>query len=77
MSSLRDAESVWTCLSILQDELLFTKEDVTFMQWLCIETHCPALNEKCIDYAKKQGTIFFSEKPPGIFSTVVLSFFLM
>lgn len=72
-----DAKSVWTCLKILQDELLFTQKDVTIMQWLCIETGCQVLNAKCIDYAKKQGATFFSEKPPGIFSTVVLSFFFM
>lgn len=61
-----DANSVWTCLTILQDEQLFTKKDVTFMQWLCTETGCEALNAKCIDYARKQGAIFFSEKQPGI-----------
>lgn len=62
-----DANSVWACLKILQDERLFTREDVTLMQWLCTETGCEALNTKCIDYAKKQGAIFFSEKEPGIY----------
>lgn len=67
-----DAKSVWTCLRILQDEQLFTQKDVTFMQWLCTETGCEDLNTKCIDYAKKQGAIFFSEKQPGISITYFL-----
>lgn len=66
---LEDAKSVWACLKILQDELLFTQKDVTFMQWLCTATGCEALNTKCIDYANIQGAIFFSEKQPGIYHT--------
>lgn len=64
-----DAKSVWTCLRILQHEGLFTQKDVTFMQWLCTETGCEDLNTKCINYAEKQGAIFFSEKQPGIYIT--------
>lgn len=50
---------------ILHDEGLFTNTDVVFMQFLCKETKCLDLYEKCIEYAKSQGALCFFEKPSG------------
>lgn len=61
--SLSEAKSVLDCLRILHDEGLFTNTDVVFMQFLCKETKCLDLYEKCIEYAKSQGALCFFEKP--------------
>lgn len=55
------------CLTILQDEKLFTQTDVIFMQFLCRETDCLELNDICIEYAEKQKALCFFEKQSGNF----------
>lgn len=60
-----EAKSALDCLRILQDESLFTQADVIFMQFLCRETDCLDLNEKCIEYAEKQKALCFFERTPG------------
>lgn len=64
-TSVLEAETTLDCLRILQDENLFTQEDVIFMQFLCKETDCLDLNEKCIKYAEKQRALCYFEKNPG------------
>lgn len=60
-----EAKSALDCLRILQDESLFTQTDVIFMQFLCRETDCLDLNEKCIEYAEKQKALCFYERTQG------------
>lgn len=66
--SVLEATSAMDCLTILQDEQLFTQTDVIFMQFLCRETECLKLNDKCIEYAEKQKALCFFEKQSGNFS---------
>lgn len=60
-----EAKTTLECLRILQDENLFTQADVIFMQFLCRETNCLDLFEKCIEYAEKQRALCYFEKNPG------------
>lgn len=64
-TSVLEAETTFDCLRILQDENLFTQEDVIFMQFLCRETDCFDLYEKCIEYAEKQRALCYFEKKSG------------
>lgn len=66
--SVLEAKSAMDCLTILQDEKLFTQTDVIFMQFLCRETDCLNLYAKCIEYAEKQKALCFFEKQSGNFS---------
>lgn len=66
--SVLEAKSAMDCLTILQDEKLFTQTDVIFMQFLCRETDCLNLYAKCIEYAEKQKVLCFFEKQSGNFS---------
>lgn len=51
---------------ILQDENLFSQNDVIFMQFLLRQTGCLDLNKKCIKYARDEKALCFFEKQPGI-----------
>lgn len=64
-TSVLEAKTTLDCLRILQDENLFTPKDVIFMQFLCRETDCLDLFEKCIEYAEKQRALCYFEKKPG------------
>lgn len=63
--SVLEAKTTLDCLRILQDENLFTQTDVIFMQFLCSETDCFDLYEKCIEYAEKQRALCYFEKKSG------------
>lgn len=65
VGSLKDADSAWDCFELLQQEDLFTLNDVIFMQFLLEKTDCNDLNAKCIDYAKEQTALCYFIKPPG------------
>lgn len=64
---LKEANNARECFSILHDENLFTRNDVILMQFLCKETQCDDLYEKCIKYAKKYKALCFIENPPGMY----------
>lgn len=64
-TSVLEAETTLDFLRILQEENLFTQENVIFMQFLCRETGCFDLYEKCIEYAEKQRALCYFEKKPG------------
>lgn len=64
-TSLSAANSALECFLILQDENLFTQNDVIFMQFLCKETDCKELYTKCKDYALTHEALCFYEQPPG------------
>lgn len=74
--SVLDAKSAMDCLTILQDEKLFTQTDVIFMQFLCRETDCLELNDICIEYAEKQKALCFFEKQSGNFSVDYLTYLI-
>lgn len=74
--SVLEATSAIDCLTILQDEQLFTQTDVIFMQFLCRETECLKLNDKCIEYAEKQKALCFFEKQSGNFSVDYVEYLL-
>eukprot|EP00105_Crassostrea_gigas_P007551 XP_011421835.1 PREDICTED: uncharacterized protein LOC105324463 [Crassostrea gigas] len=61
---LKEANNARECFSILHDENLFTRNDVILMQFLCKETRCDDLYEKCIKFAKKYKALCFIENPP-------------
>lgn len=63
----KEANNARECFSILHDENLFTRNDVILMQFLCKETRCDDLNEKCIKFAKKYKALWFIENPPGMY----------
>lgn len=65
LTSVAEAKSVLECIEILQDENLFTKNDVIYMQFLCQQADCFDLFSKCIDYAEKQKALCYFEKPLG------------
>lgn len=65
-----EAKTTLECLRILQDENLFTQADVIFMQFLCRETECLDLFEKCIEYAEKQRALCYFEKKSGEYINV-------
>lgn len=74
--SVLDAKSAMDCLTILQDEKLFTQTDVIFMQFLCRETDCLELNDICIEYAEKQKALCFFEKQSGNFSVDYVTYLI-
>lgn len=59
VNALKEAESVLQCFSILQDENLFTKRNVIFLQFLLKLTECDDLNEMCINYALNQKALCY------------------
>lgn len=67
VKSLEEANNARECFSILQDEKFFTRNDVMLMQFLCKETQCDDLYEKCIKYAKTYKALCFIENPPGMY----------
>eukprot|EP00105_Crassostrea_gigas_P015056 XP_011431935.1 PREDICTED: uncharacterized protein LOC105331445 isoform X7 [Crassostrea gigas] len=62
IESLKEAKSARDCFRILYSENLFTKLDVTFMQFLLRRTGCKELDNKCAEYAKGQKALGFYEK---------------
>lgn len=56
------ATSAFDCIRILQEEKLFTQRDVIFMQFLCSESNCSDLYDKCVEYAEKQKALCYFEK---------------
>lgn len=67
VTSLKSADSATECLSILQDENLFSKRDVIFVQFLCKVTGCKELYEKCKEYALSQKALCCFERQIGKF----------
>lgn len=65
LTSLEAAKSVLGCIEILQDEQLFTRKDVIFMQFLCQEADCLELFKKCKDYAEDQKALCYFKKDLG------------
>lgn len=65
VTSLKSADSAMECFTILQDENIFSKRDVIFMQFLCKETGCIELYEKCTDYALSQNALCYFERQIG------------
>lgn len=68
VNSLKAADTVLKCFIVLQDENLFTQNNVIFMQFLFKEMHCEELYEKCIEFAQEQEALCFFLKPPGTFN---------
>lgn len=64
MTSLQSARPAMECFTILQDEKLFSPNDVIFMQFLCNETNCKELYSKCIEYASNEKALCYFERPP-------------
>ncbi|XP_065927180.1 uncharacterized protein [Magallana gigas] len=64
IKSLNEARSARDCIRILDSENLFTKSDVTFVQFLLRMTECKDLENKCVEYAKGQRALGFYEKQP-------------
>lgn len=73
IESLKEAKSARDCFRILCSENLFTKLDVTFMQFLLRRTWCKELDNKCAEYAKGQKALGFYEKQPGTVNHTILS----
>lgn len=65
MTNLQLANSALECFTILQDEMLFSPNDVVFMQFLCKEIGCEELNSRCIKYASSSKALCFFERPAG------------
>lgn len=61
MKSLMAVNSVLDCFAILLDENLFSKADVSFIQFLCKETNCEELHNKCAEYLRGHEVHFFKE----------------
>lgn len=49
--SIKTADSALKCFAVLQDEVLFTRYNLLFMQFLLKETSCDTLSRKCIQFA--------------------------
>lgn len=73
IKSLREAKSARDCFRILDSENLFTKFDVTFVQFLLRRTECEVLENKCVEYAKRQKALGFYEIQPGTINLTILS----
>lgn len=73
IKSLNGAKSARDCFRILDSENLFTKLDVTFMQFLLRRTECKELENKCVEYAKGHRALGFYEKQPGTVNHIILS----
>lgn len=67
MTSLKSADTAMECFTILQDEKIFSKRDVIFVQFLCKVTGCKELYEKCKDYALSQNALCCFERQIGRF----------
>lgn len=68
------ANSVLECFAYLLEKNLFSKADVSFIQFLCKETNCEELHNKCVEYARGQEIHFFEE---GMcFSILILIIFV-
>lgn len=67
MTSLKSADTAMECFTILQDENIFSKRDVIFVQFLCKVTGCKELYEKCKDYAVSQNSLCCFERQIGEF----------
>lgn len=68
------ANSVLECFAYLLEKNLFSKADVSFIQFLCKETNCEELHNKCVEYARGQEIHFFEK---GMcFSILILIIFL-
>lgn len=70
VESLKEAKSVLECFAILQEENLFTKRNVIFLQLLLKLTECDELNEMCINYALNQNALCYfdnSSTPLGMY----------
>lgn len=65
VTSLKSADSAMECFTILQDENIFSKRDVIFIQFLCKMTDCIDLYEKCEDYALSQNALCYFERQIG------------
>lgn len=65
MTNLQLANSALECFTILQDEMLFSPNDVIFMQFLCKEMGCKKLYTRCIEYASNNKALCFFERPVG------------
>lgn len=63
------ANSVLECFAYLLEENLFSKADVSFIQFLCKETNCEELLKKCVKYARGQEIHFFEE---GIYFNILI-----
>lgn len=63
--SLKSADSAMECFTILQDENIFSKRDVIFIQFLCKVTECKELYEKCEEYALSQNALCYFERQIG------------
>lgn len=68
VTSLKSADSAMECFTILQDENIFSKRDVIFVQFLCKVTGCKELYDKCKDYALSQKALCCFERQVGKFS---------
>lgn len=73
MESLMAANSVLECFAYLQEENLFSKADVSFIQFICKETNCEELQNKCEEYARRQEIHFFEE---GICFNILILLFI-
>lgn len=73
IKSLNTARSARDCIRILESENLFTKSDVTFVQFLLRRTECKDLEYKCVEYAKGQRALGFYETQPGTLNPTILS----
>ncbi|XP_065942668.1 uncharacterized protein [Magallana gigas] len=71
MESLMPANSVLECFAYLLEKNLFSKEDVSFIQFLCKEANCEELHKKCVEYAQGQELHFFEE---GIFENTYTTY---
>lgn len=49
-NSIKTADSALKCFAVLQDEGLFTRDNLLFMQFLLEETSCDTLSRKCIQF---------------------------
>lgn len=67
VTSLKSANSAMECFTILQDENIFSKRDVIFVQYLCNVTGCKELYEKCKEYALSQKALCYFESHIGKF----------
>lgn len=72
VTSLKSADSAMECFTILQDENIFSKRDVIFVQFLCKVTGCKELYDKCKDYALSQKALCCFERQVGKFSFLII-----
>lgn len=73
---LNAANNAGECFSILQDENLFTPNDVILMQFLCKETQCDDLYMEFINYAITNKALCFTQNPPGMYCFSIPEFII-